>query len=249
MMFALICVVVFVGAFSQRLAGMGFALVSAPFLVLLLDPQSGVILVNVCGVVSSLVVFMRTWRHVEWKNCTLLLVMAVVGCAPGALLASKVPQAPLEACIGAIVIMSLAASIVLSVYTQPVVRTPGRTMLAGFLAGAMGASAGVSGPPLSAYAVLSRWSQQGFAATIQPVFAVSSASAVVAKLTIGSADFPALNWWEWALIFGALGLGQLAGDVGTHHVSTQVARRMMLTLAFAGGVLAFLKGMTGVVAG
>ena len=45
----LVIAAVLIGSSMQRITGMGFALVAAPFLVLLLGPIDGVIVVNVCG--------------------------------------------------------------------------------------------------------------------------------------------------------------------------------------------------------
>ena len=75
----LILAAVFIGALAQRITGMGFGLVSGPFLVLLLDPVSGVLLVNLCGIVAAATVFARTWREVEWPVFWKLAVGTVVG--------------------------------------------------------------------------------------------------------------------------------------------------------------------------
>ena len=40
---------VFVGASTQRISGMGFALVASPFLVIVLGPHAGITLVNLLG--------------------------------------------------------------------------------------------------------------------------------------------------------------------------------------------------------
>lgn len=55
----LLALAVFVGAAMQRLTGMGFALVSAPFVVLIMGPVTGIVLVNVCGALSSLLILFR----------------------------------------------------------------------------------------------------------------------------------------------------------------------------------------------
>lgn len=244
----LVCAAVFIGAFSQRLAGMGFALVSAPFLVLLMGPQSGVLLVNLCGLVSSVFVLTRMHRHIEWKHSLPMGISAVIGSIPGAVLAAVTPQAPLETVIGILVIVSLVASLVLSVYTQPIARTIPRTILTGGIGGVMGAAAGVSGPAFSAYAVLSKWNQQSFAASVQPVFVIASTAAVGSKLVVSPTSAPELSLWSWVLIAAALVLGQLVGDVCARYVAPAIARRMMLTFAFAGGVLAIVKGIAGMMA-
>jgi uncharacterized membrane protein YfcA len=48
-----VLVAVFVGAVAQRVTGLGFALVVAPVLVILLGPFDGVMIVNLCSVLSA----------------------------------------------------------------------------------------------------------------------------------------------------------------------------------------------------
>src|SRR5699024_3197538 len=121
----LILLAVFIGALSQRLTGMGFALVSGPFLVLLMDPLAGVVLVNLCGIVSSLIVLWRTYREADWKLAGGLIVAATVGTLPGALLAVLMPGAALEVFIGALVVVALTSSLVLNLYAPPIPRNTG----------------------------------------------------------------------------------------------------------------------------
>ena len=65
------------GAIAQRVSGMGFALVVAPVLVLLIGPFDGVLMVNICGAASALMVVTRVWREISWKHYFLLAIPAV----------------------------------------------------------------------------------------------------------------------------------------------------------------------------
>lgn len=239
----LILLSVFVGAFAQRVTGMGFALVSGPFLVLLIDPLAGVVLVNLCGFVSSVIVLSRTYRDVEWKTAGFLTVACVVGTIPGAFLAVAIPSHALETLIGSLVIASLAASLLLNRYSRALTRSPASIAVSGVASGVMNAAAGVGGPPLSALAVVSRWEQRAFAATIQPVFVVMAASSVAAKLLFDSGSWPELDLVTWALILGALAGGQLMGEWLSRKIPMRAARTGMLTLAFLGGILTMSRGL------
>src|SRR5699024_8929674 len=75
---------VFVGASTQRISGMGFALVASPFLVIVLGPFEGIMLVNFLGACSSFLIFGQVFRQVEYKKIALLLVPAVIMTFPGA---------------------------------------------------------------------------------------------------------------------------------------------------------------------
>lgn len=240
----LILLAVFIGALAQRVTGMGFAMVSGPFLVLLLDPLAGVVLVNLCGLTSSLIVLWRTYREVDWKLAAGLIVTSVLGTIPGALFAVLMPARALEIFIGSLVIVSLTSSLVLNRYAPPLPRNRASVGLTGLASGAMSASAGVGGPALSALALLSRWEQRSFAATIQPVFVATSSAAVVTKLVFDPSGWPSLEGSTWLLLLAALVGGQVLGEWLSRITPVQAARTGMLALAFLGGLLTIGRGLS-----
>ena len=54
----------------------------------------------------------------------------------------------------------------------------------------MSAAAGAGGPAVSAYAVLTRWEQRKFAATLQPFLVVGTTSAVIFKAVFDHGSWP-----------------------------------------------------------
>ncbi|WP_029088200.1 sulfite exporter TauE/SafE family protein [Brevibacterium album] len=241
---ALILLAVLVGALAQRITGMGFALVSGPFLVLLLEPVPGVVLVNLCGLVSSIIVLWRTHREVEWKLSACLAAGGLVGTFPGAMLAVALPAHALEILIGVLVVAALATSLLLGrLLTRPLARRRGGAVAAGLASGAMNSAAGIGGPALSSFAVLTRWDQRAFAASIQPVFVVMATFAVASKLLLDHSAWPALSPGTWLMILAALVLGQLLGEWLSRFTPVSTARTGMLTLAFLGGLLTIGRGL------
>ncbi len=243
----LIFFAVFLGALSQRVTGMGFGLVSGPFLVLLLDPFSGVILVNICGIVASFSVFVRTFAEVAWPPFRHLALGAVIGAVAGALLSSSMPTPPLQILIGALIIVSLISSLTLGKLGRSIPANFGTRMTAGLFSGAMSAAAGAGGPAVSAYAVLTNWEQRSFAATLQPFLVVGNVSAVVMKVVVDGGAWPHLEIGVWAGLGLVLVAGLLGGDRLARHIDVGVARIGMLVLAFGGGIAALVKGFLGLV--
>ena len=243
----LILFAVFLGALSQRVTGMGFGLVSGPFLVLLLDPFSGVILVNICGIVASFSVFVRTFAEVEWPPFRHLALGAVIGTVPGALLSSSMPTPLLQILIGALIIVSLISSLTLGKLGRSIPANLGTRMTAGLFSGAMSAAAGAGGPAVSAYAVLTNWEQRSFAATLQPFLVVGTASAVVMKVIVHGGAWPHLEFGVWIGLGLVLVAGLVGGDRLAHHIDVGIARIGMLVLAFGGGIAALVKGILALV--
>jgi uncharacterized membrane protein YfcA len=238
---ATVAAAMFVGAVAQRVTGMGFSLVVSPFLVLLLGPFDGVLLVNLASVVSAVIVLATVWRYVDVRAYLWLSVAAVVGVIPGAFLAATVDAAILETFVGAVLLLSLTASLLVA---RLPITVKGRTprVAAGFASGLMNASAGVGGPAVSAYGILSRWPQREFAATLQPYFATVGLASVVAKAIIVPSALPDLGVIGWTAAAVALLAGVGVGTLTAKRLPLRWARSAVIVIAFAGAIVALVTG-------
>lgn len=242
-MVILLVVLVVVGAALQRITGMGFALVVGPFLVLLVGPLPGVILVNVCGALSSLVILTRLWRRVEWRRYALLAPPAVVAVACGALVLDELPAAGMEVVVGALVIAGMTGSLLAS--RAPTARGPAAAVVAGLVSGAMSVTAGTGGPAIAVYAVASRWDPRAFAATVQPYFVTVASASVVAKLSLTSAALPPLSTGIWIGIVASCLGGIVVGDLLAPRISVRSTRVALVALAYVGGTATLVRGIAG----
>jgi uncharacterized membrane protein YfcA len=161
---------------------------------------------------------------------------------PGAWLASHVPEAPLEICIGVLLIIALLAS-------QRLTRSSWRAtgpipvVTLGFSSGLMNAAAGVGGPAITAYAIATRWDQKSFGATLQPYFVTTGMSSLLSKYLFSGGHLPALEGWQWLGILVAMVLGIAAGDLLSGRVRAGVIRRIVVVIAYTGAVSTMTKGV------
>ncbi|KUF05564.1 sulfite exporter TauE/SafE family protein [Leucobacter sp. G161] len=239
----LIVLVTVVGAAAQRMAGLGFALLVSPLMTLLLGGHSGVLLVNILGVVSSLLILPRVWRSVDWSMFRWLTPFAIIGAVVGSWLSQLLSPAVMAVSVGAIVLLALSLSLIFTserFSTEP--RAP--RALTGLLSGLTNSLAGVGGPAVSAYAVLTRWPQVSFAATLQPYFVVTGLASAGAKLLMNPAGMlPDTDWWFWGIVFAAILLGIAAGERLLRLVTPAQVRRFVVILACAGAAASFLRGL------
>jgi len=227
---------VFCGAATQRISGMGFALVASPFLVALLGPFQGVVLINLLGALTAFSLFLTVCRRVEYRRIFLLLIPGIIATLPGALVARYVPSAILSVVIGSLIVISLIGSFFSAVQVRMMGR--GGAVMAGSISGFMSASAGVGGPAISAYAIAIRWPQPAFAASVQLYFGVLATTSLIFKGAV-----PSLTWQQWATCGAALGLGMLVGHFLSRVVKPGAARVMVIVLAFAGAAVIIVKGL------
>jgi len=230
---------VLVGAATQRITGMGFALVASPLLVLLLGTATGVSLLLTLGFVSSVLMIAQLWRAIEAKTAVLLFLPAVVGIVPGEWVARVLPGPVLSIVIGGLVGVAILAT-VLSERARVFKGKPG-LLSAGFLSGFMNAIAGIGGPAVVLYALSTEWAHAAFVATIQLYFAGLSAATLVAK------GLPQVDAAAWVVAFTALGAGLVLGNWLSKRVPVEWARRLVIAVALAGAVATIVKGVTGLV--
>ncbi|WP_049829410.1 sulfite exporter TauE/SafE family protein [Arthrobacter sp. RIT-PI-e] len=240
--FCIVLAAVVVGAVAQRIAGLGFALLIAPFMVIILGPHAGVLLVNMCGVVSSAIIVGRVWRDIDWSMFRWLAIPSLFGSLPGSYLAVIVPSAPLSVTVGGIVLVALTVSLLLQ-RSDVVVRGNLPKAVAGLTAGVTNSMAGVGGPAVSAYALLSRWPQRSFAATLQPFFVLIGSVTLVTKLLLDPSQAPALDTWMWVAIGLAIVAGIAVGEKLARFVRDEHARVFVVVIAFIGAGLAVVKGV------
>ena len=227
---------VMAGALTQRVTGVGFALVCAPLLVLIVGPFEGVVLSNLLGLTVSVIVFIAHWRDTEWKKGLLLAVPALIAIPFGAYVAKNVPPAPLMVIIGLLVIVALGA-VVLSERAR-VLRGPGGAVVAGASSGFMNVTAGVGGPAIVLYAVSTAWEHRKFVATFQFYSIFTNTASLAAK-----GGLPHVTPTALVLSFSALGVGLVGGEIISRHVDHELARRLAISLALGGAVFTVIKGI------
>lgn len=241
-MFALVLIAVVAGAVAQRVAGLGFGLMVSPVLVVLLGPLDGVMIVNACGAASSLLILSRVWRDVEWGRYVGLIVPGFAGIALGAFIASRVPEAPLEIGIGVALIAGLVVSQIVA-RARAHVDGLGVMAASGFASGLMNAAAAVGGPAVTAYAILARWDQRRFSATLQPFFITTGTTSIVSKAFATGWHWPALEAWQWGAVLACMLLGIVIGDVLAHRLPGSAVRPAVIGIAYAGAVMAIVNGV------
>ncbi|GAB5080507.1 sulfite exporter TauE/SafE family protein [Arthrobacter sp. AD-310] len=237
---------VVMGAGMQRITGMGFALVAAPFLVLLLGPVEGVVLVNLCGAVTAGAIIFRVVRDVDWKRYLLLAASALLGIIPAALLIRFIPAAVLEISIGVLLAAGLTVLLVLKSAVLPARRR--YLLTAGGLSGFMNTAAGVGGPAVSMYSIATRWHHKSFAATMQPYFFTIGAFSLLSKAITAPATFPVMPPAMWVSVAAACLAGLVLGDVASKFVPARAAQVLLVILAYLGAAATIIRGVLDAVA-
>ncbi|WP_176084588.1 sulfite exporter TauE/SafE family protein [Martelella sp. HB161492] len=234
---------VFIGAVLQRVSGIGFAMVVAPFTIIAIGPAQGVVLVQMCGVASAIIVLTQVFRDVNWKTYLVLLPASAAGIVIGTVFVSRFPGAEAEI-ISAIVMLLMLAASVTAGYLREYPRNAGTLTAAGGLAGAMTVLAGVGGVALTSLKEATRWDQRSFVATLQPYLITLSTGTVIARLAAAPDAWPALAAWVWGGIVAVMVVGMLFGAQLTRWMKARHAAQLTLALSLIGALAALADGIS-----
>jgi uncharacterized membrane protein YfcA len=239
--FAFIALAILIGAMAQRVSGLGFALTVAPVLVLLIGPFDGVLMVNLAGAVSAAIVISRVWRNIDWRQFVLLTIPALVAVIPGAFISVLLGGPELQITVGLILVIALTISLLVNRARMTVPQVPA-ALLTGTASGFMSATAGIGGPGVAVYSVLTRWEQRSFAATIQPFFVCLGVTSFLTKVLLSEQGLPDYDWWVWPLIISCTLVGLALGEFVSRFVSVKVARASVIVISYLGGFAAIVDG-------
>jgi uncharacterized membrane protein YfcA len=217
------------GAVAQAVTGLGFSLVSGPFLVAALGRAEGVRLNVLLSAMLNVVLLAVDRRDVRWPAVATLLVPAAIATPFFAWAFRHIDGRTLAVAAG---VLTIASALALGAGLR-IRRAAGRAgaLVAGVLSAAMNMLAGIGGPPIAMYAVNADWPAMATRPTLQAYFLGLNAAGIVA---LGLPHFSPLPWV-------GLGAGWLLGLALVRRVPDTAARPAILLLAAIGGVVAIVR--------
>ena len=213
-----------VGALIQAATGMGFSLVAAPPLIMLLGPREGVGAVVVLAALSSVLPLVRDGRHAQPGAVARLLVPTLL-CTP--LIAWALHDIDTRwLALGAGVGVTVAVAILASGVRWGWLRHPLGAVTTGATSALLNVVGGVGGPPIGIYSANAGWAPVTTRANMHSFFIMQN---IVTALIVGVV-LPGL--WQLA----ALAVGTLSGLLLSGRMSVPVLRTVVLVISFVGGV-------------
>lgn len=165
--FILAEVVVFIGATVKGATGFGFALVSSPILVLMLDPKLVVAVSVPIQLAMDTLILSRVWRHVEPRKVIPIVLTGAIGVPLGNFVILVVSSDTLRLIVFSLVI--LFSIILITGFTVRINRERTAGGIAGLFAGVLYSSTSMSGPPMVLFMVNQGWSRETFRSSLSLV--------------------------------------------------------------------------------
>jgi uncharacterized membrane protein YfcA len=236
--FVLVALVAAAAALTQRVAGMGQALVCTPIFLLVFGPHIAVPLTNGLGIVLSVVILAITLRHVEWVRALFIAIPAAIVIFPVGWVVHRVDPAWLRIGIG--VALLVAVGMVVHRWrrgARPARDGVAARVVTGVAAGTAAVSAGLSGTVLTIYGARTGWNGPTFVSTLQVVGIVVNSLAV---LSAPLGDVPPSAWL--AVGVGAV-IGLAVGIPLASRLPPVLVQRIALGIATVGAALGIVTGI------
>ena len=226
----------FLGAATQRITGMGFAVVSGPLFVLALGPNTAVPLAQVLSFVVCAIVLAFTYRDAEWRKAVWLMIPGALGLIPGYFLIRALSPPMMSIVIGSMILIAIVA--MLASERARVFKGQAGLVSAGFLSSFMNVTAAVGGPAMVLYRISTNWDHKKFVATVQVFFLFINATA------LGVRGMPSLSLVKWIVVVGSLLVGLIVGQWLSTRMDSRLAGRLVVAIAIIGSVSTIVNGAT-----
>lgn len=222
---ALVAVILFAGALTRAFLGFGDAVVAMPLLALTaVGLEVAVPVVGLGGVLITLMT-VRAGMDVDRTVLARLLGGTLVGIPVGVLLVTQVPERPLKAGLG-VLLVGYGATMLVRPHLRR--RLHGRWGLPfGVAAGGLGGAYNLNGVPVAVFGTLQNWEPDRFRGTLQAYFGVSS---VLVALGQGLGG---LWTWEVARLLAVAAPGMLVAIPLGRALHPRVAPHAFRRIVFA----------------
>ncbi len=165
----LICVILFFAAFVQAASGFGYAIAAMAFLPMFLSLTDGMMVTVICSFLTSLYMFSKYRKHVEYRIVFLPLAISLVGAVIGLFLLTNTSNDLAIKILGGFLI---ALAIYFFFFAQKI-KIPNNRIsasVAGLLSGLTGGFFNIGGPPVVLFYSVAAKNKFEYLATLQFMF-------------------------------------------------------------------------------
>lgn len=227
---------VFIAAFTQIVAGFGFALLGVPLMTLAIEPKIAIVVSALTGITVTTWQAVHGWKDADKPLVRRLTIAAYFGMPFGLLVFIVVDDNVLRLLLGLAV---LVAVVLLAMRLNLHHVGPNLDYGAGFISGVLNTSLSTNGPPLVFTLQARQLPAATFRATISAVFALSNILGLTLFIASGKVTHEGIV--AATVTIPAMLLGQLLGFPIRKHVHGERFRWLVLVLLAAAAISAIVN--------
>lgn len=231
-----------VAGFAQGVSGFAFSLVALSIWAWAVDPRVAAPMSVFGALVGQLVALPWVWRGFDVKLLLPLVIGGLLGVPIGAWLLHWIDPDAFKFWLG--VFLLIYCPLMLFVPQDYAWRHGGRAAdaLAGFIGGAMGGLAGISGPAPTLWTTVRGWNKDVQRGVLQAFNISMHVATLIAYMLAGSIDRDVLVMFAW--IAPVLAIPAVLGVLLFQRLNARAFRRLILVLLMLSGI-ALVAGSAG----
>ena len=221
--------------------GFGFGLVSAPVLLIYLEPQQAVVVINCLIGLMLIWVLVRTWRQLELRTS--------VGLVLGGVLATPIGVMALNAASPSVLRITIAIVIIfLGLFSLKNVQIPFADKkiagpLFGFMTSLATTTIAIGGPLGAIYAISQKWKPDAVRGVLALLFLASNAVAFVLYASTGLVNRDTLV--NVGLLVPGLIVGLVVTSVVVTRINDRVFRHAVIAVIVIAGSVMLIRELGG----
>lgn len=235
-----------VGASTQGATGMGFSLVAAPVLLVVLPATSAMMTLLVLATVLNLTMLIAgRARNVRWVDVQCLMVAAMPGLVAGATILRFVPKPILQVAVGLGTLGLLISHLARGHQVHSVRKLPhrGGSSTVGFISGVLTTSTGLNGPPLAFWLTGRGASPAEVRDSLQAAFLLLSVIGAPTIILVAAEGASSPHWVAVVLLIPTVWAGNLLGKRVFRLLSPQAYRVALMGVVGIAGLSSLAAGL------
>lgn len=201
--FLVLIIVIFLGVMTNSTFGFGFNIVSMSLLTLYFKLSLIAPLIPLLALSTNIWIVIRARKEIKYRSIAILILAATIAVPIGIWISTYSSQDPIydrivRTTIGLLIIG--VALFNLLVKKVPYFKGNKAAPFFGFLAGLMGGSFNITGPPIVIYGLFKRWDPQVFRATLQAFFIYVNTLIIIGHLYAGNLSNSKIFYFYWAAV-------------------------------------------------
>ena len=226
MLLALAAFIVLLAAFIRSVSGFGYALLATPLLTFAFEAKSVVVMNNILGNFTHILILSRMWRHIELRRLLHIGLGSILGVPLGAYLMASLDTSIIKLAI-AVLVVPFSVLLLLG-HTHQFKRDTLGCGVAGLVAGVLSSSTGLAGPPVILFLLNQGLVTERFVATMAAYLLFVGVLSIGAFASLGMITTDLLT--KVAVLLPALFLGSYLGVKVLPRINAALFRRIALSL-------------------
>ncbi len=214
--------IVLVAAFVRAVSGFGYALLSTPLLMFVIEAKSVVVMNIILASITNIVVLFQTRRHIDLRRAVFMSLGSILGIPLGVYLLSRLDPSIIKLAIAVLVIPF--SILLLLGHSHQFRRDALGCSVAGFFGGVLGASTSLGGPPVVLFLLNQGLVSERFVGTLAVYFLFNGVISIGAFSSLGMITTDLLT--KVAVLLPTLFLGSYVGVKILPRINVSLFKRI-----------------------